>query len=97
MHMATSESVVAQAPRKSKLIAGLLGLCFGVLGIHWFYLGNKKRGLTQLILFIVGILLCIVLIGIPIMIGVEIWAFVDAIRIFTGSINKDSDGLPLKD
>ncbi len=95
--MGTSESVVVQAPRKSKLIAGLLGLCVGVFGIHWFYLGNKKRGLVQLVLFIVGIPLCFILIGIPIVIGVEIWAFVDAIRIFTGAINKDSDGLPLKD
>lgn len=83
--------------QKSKLVAGLLGIFLGQFGIHWFYLGNNTLGLTQLILFAVGLPLCLVLIGIPIVIGVRIWAFVDAIRIFMGSINKDARGRPLKD
>lgn len=87
---ANNESAVLPERHKSKLIAGLLGIFLGQFGIHWFYLGNNKLGLIQLILFIVGIPLCFILIGFPILIGVRIWSFVDAIRIFTGSINNET-------
>ncbi|HMF96175.1 MAG TPA: NINE protein [Vicinamibacterales bacterium] len=82
------------AVQKSKVVAGLLAFFLGQFGIHWFYLGNNKLGLTQLLLFAIGLPLCLVLIGIPIVIGVRLWAFVDAIRIFMGSIT-DSEGQPL--
>jgi TM2 domain-containing membrane protein YozV len=95
--MADNESAVIPERHKSKLIAGLLAIFLGQFGIHWYYLGNNKLGLIQLILFIVGIPLCFILIEFPILIGVRIWAFVDAIRIFTGSINKDSYGFALND
>ena len=35
---------------KSKLIAGLLGIFLGGLGIHDFYLGNTKKGIIHIIL-----------------------------------------------
>jgi TM2 domain-containing membrane protein YozV len=90
--MSNGENVIDTTQRKSKLVAGLLALFLGQFGIHWFYLGNNKLGLTQLILFLIGIPLCVIFIGFFILIGVRIWAFVDAIRIFMGSINTDSDG-----
>ena len=60
---------------KSKLTAILLCLCLGSLGIHRFYLGYTLIGVIQLLTF-----------G-----GVLIWAFVDLIRLITGSL-KDSEG-----
>jgi TM2 domain-containing membrane protein YozV len=88
----TSESTAVGVAPKSKLIAGLLAFVLGPFGIHWFYLGDNSRGLKRLIPFIVGIPLCFVLIGIPIVIGIQIWTFVEAIQIFMGSINKDGQG-----
>ena len=60
---------------KSKLTAILLSLFLGSLGIHRFYLGYTLIGVIQLLTF-----------G-----GVLIWAFVDLIRLITGSL-KDSEG-----
>lgn len=77
--------------QKSKLIAGLLALFLGSLGIHNFYLGNTNKGIAQLCLTIFGWIICV---G-PII--AEIWAFVEAIMIFTGSISTDATGNQLKD
>ena len=41
--------------------------------------------------------LCFVFVGFPMVIGASIWAFVEAIMIFAGSINKDAKGNLLKD
>lgn len=80
-----------QSTGKSKVAAGLLALFFGVFGVHNFYLGYNSKGATQLVLTIVGFILCIVIIGIFMVVAVEIWAFVEAIMIFCGNI-KDADG-----
>ena len=37
-----------------KLAAGLLGLIFGFLGVHKFYLGYKREGIIMLVVFIAG-------------------------------------------
>ena len=60
---------------KSKITAILLCFFLGGLGIHRFYLGYTLIGVIQLLTF-----------G-----GVLIWAFVDFIRLITGSL-KDSKG-----
>lgn len=70
--------------QKSKLVAGLLALFLGGFGIHNFYLGYTGKGIAQLCLsfcFYIG----------------GIWAFIDAIMIFTGHINTDANGIPLKE
>ncbi len=70
--------------QKSKLVAGLLGVFLGGLGIHNFYLGNTGRGVAQIALsFCFGI-------------G-AIWGFIEGIMILTGHINKDAKGIPLKE
>lgn len=74
---------------KSRLVAGLLGIFVGTLGIHNFYLGYKTRGLWQLLLT-----LCTCGFLAP---AIGIWALVEAILIFTGSIAVDGYGRPLKD
>ncbi|MDO5569480.1 MAG: TM2 domain-containing protein [bacterium] len=90
-----AESKVAETTTtesKSKVVAGILALFFGTLGVHNFYLGFKSKAITQLVLTIVGFLTSILLIGIPIIIGVSIWVFVEAILLLTGSIKTDADG-----
>lgn len=73
---------------KSKLIAVLLALFFGVFGIHNFYLGYNGKGLAQLL---------ITLISFGFLSGiVYLWAVIEAILILTGSIDVDSDGVLLK-
>ena len=82
---------------KSKIAAGILALFLGYLGVHNFYLGYTGKAVTQLLLYILGIPLCLVFVGIPMVLGASIWAFVEAIMIFAGSINKDAKGILLKD
>ena len=82
---------------KSKIAAGMLALFFGFLGVHNFYLGYTGKAVTQLLLYVLGIPLCFVLVGIPMILANGIWAFVEAILIFAGNINKDAEGNLLKD
>ena len=48
--------------RKEKIVAILLALFLGTLGIHAFYLDNKRHGLTLLMLTLFGPF-CALLIG----------------------------------
>ena len=74
---------------KSKLVAGLLGIFLGALGIHNFYLGYTSKATTQLLLTVLS---C----GILAIVS-EIWGLVEGIQILTGTINTDADGKPLSD
>ena len=76
---------------KSKLIAGLLGIFLGGLGIHDFYLGNTQKAIIHIILATAGAL---VFIG-PVISG--IWGLVDGIFILTGKISVDANGNALRD
>ena len=49
--------------RKEKIVAILLALFLGMLGIHAFYLDNKRHGLTLLMLTLFGPF-CALLIGV---------------------------------
>lgn len=42
------------SPEKSRLVAGLLGIFLGALGIHKFYLGYKNEGAVMLLVALVG-------------------------------------------
>ncbi len=76
---------------KNRIVAGLLALFLGTLGIHNFYLGYTSKGITQLLLTTIG---WIILIG-PLIAAV--WAFIEAIQIFMGSISVDANGVRLRD
>jgi TM2 domain-containing membrane protein YozV len=39
---------------EKKMVAGILGILLGCLGIHKFYLGMNKEGLIMLLVTIVG-------------------------------------------
>ena len=75
--------------QKSKLVAGLLGIFLGGLGIHNFYLGYTSKAITQLL---ISVLSCGMLAIVS-----YIWGLVEAVQILNGSINKDAKGIPLKD
>ena len=80
---------------KSRIAAGLLAVFVGTFGIHNFYLGYNKRGLTQLLLSVVGgVLTC----GLASMV-VGIWSLVEGILIFTKAegYTVDAEGKPLGD
>ena len=95
---------VQTGEQKSKLVAGLLAFFAGTMGIHNFYLGYTTKGILQLagglggwFLFgllawtIIGLGLCVI----PL--GIWVWAVIEGIMIFTGKINRDANGVPLKD
>ncbi len=77
---------------KSKIVAGLLGIFLGGLGIHRFYLGYNSIAVAQLVLGLLGFVTC----GIT-SLASAIWGLVEGIMILTGSIDKDAEGRPLKD
>jgi hypothetical protein len=70
---------------KSKLVAGLLALFLGALGIHNFYLGFKGRGIIQLVLTLTvyGAIVS------------ALWAFVEMLAIFAGADPRDAENRPL--
>lgn len=75
--------------QKSKIVAGILGILLGGLGIHNFYLGFTKKALIQLL-----VSLCTCGIG---ALPMEIWGLVEGIQYLTGSKNSDANGIMLKD
>ena len=77
--------VVANGEQKSKLVAVLLALFLGGIGVHDFYLGYTKYGVIKIIL---AVCTC----GI----GSSIWAIIDLVRLLTDSLNVDANGVELK-
>jgi len=69
---------------KQKIVAGIIAILIGSLGIHSFYLGNSKKGIIQLV---VGIVTCFTISG--------IWALVEGIMILIGNVKTDAYGVPL--
>ena len=81
---AVQAASVAGTDEKSKLVAVLLALFLGSLGIHDFYLGYTKYGIIKIVLTVcTGV-------------GGSIWALVDFIRLLTGSLHTDANGVELK-
>ncbi len=78
---------------RSKIVAGLLGIFLGGLGVHRFYLGFHAIGAAQLILFVAGMPLIMACgVGAFMMIGAGIWGLVEGIMILAGAINTDAEG-----
>lgn len=70
--------------QKSKLVAVLLAFFLGGFGIHDFYLGYTKYGIIKIVLTVcTGF-------------GGGIWALIDFIRLLTGSLSADANGVELK-
>jgi TM2 domain-containing membrane protein YozV len=73
--------------QKSRLVAGLLGILLGGLGIHRFYLGHVGIGIAQ-------IAVTVVTFGFG-----ALWGFIEGIMILVGaqSFRTDARGVPLKE
>ena len=72
--------------QKSKFVAGIVAILLGTLGIHNFYLGYYKKGITQLLLFVFFLGW-----------ASQIWAIYEALMILTGRVATDANGMPLSD
>lgn len=76
--------LVAQTPAKNHIVAGVLGLLFGAIGLHRMYLGFWGLGITQIVVtYLTG--------GFGL-----VWGFIEGVLILTGHINKDAKGRHLK-
>ncbi len=81
---------------KSAVTAGLLQLFLGVFGIGRFYIDSTQIAVLQLCLGVFGFVTTVFcFFGFPILLGVGVWALVDAIMMFTGSV-KDNYGRKLR-
>lgn len=80
---------------KSKIVAGLLQLFLGSFGVGRFYMGSTGIGAAQLVLFVVGLVLTVVLIGLFLLAGLWLWTFIDGIVLLAGN-PKDAQGRLLR-
>ncbi|MGO4382722.1 NINE protein [Specibacter sp. RAF43] len=73
--------------QKSKIVAGILGILLGYLGIHRFYLGYTKIGIIQIVVTFLTF-------GLG-----GLWGFIEGIMILVGAdpFKRDAAGIPLKD
>lgn len=83
------QAAAATGAQKEKLVAGLLAIFLGTLGIHNFYLGYNQKGVIQLL---ISILLSWTFIAPTV---VWVWAIIEAVKIFQGTL-PDANGNPLK-
>ncbi len=69
---------------RKRITAGLLGVFLGGIGAHSFYLGNKKKGIIQIVVTVLtagaGLL----------------WGFSEGIMILSGVTRIDSSGAKLQ-
>lgn len=86
--VALTQPVIA-GEQKSKLVAGLLGILLGSLGVHNFYLGFTGKAVAQLLITLLSCGAGATITG--------IWGLIEGILILTGSIDKDANNIPLKD
>nr|WP_268914223.1 TM2 domain-containing protein [Corynebacterium uropygiale] len=74
------------AAGKNKVLAAVFALFLGQFGIHNFYLGNRERGIGQLVLFGATFVPIIHLVSVPVLV---VWVTVEFILILldVGSYN----------
>jgi len=71
---------------KSRLIAGVMAILLGSMGIHEFYLGYTNKGVTHLLMFVFFLGW-----------ASQLWAIYEALMILTGKVATDANGWPLTD
>ena len=74
---------------KSKVLAGLLGVFLGSLGIHNFYLGYTGKALAQLLITVLSFGILSFVSG--------VWGLIEGIMILTDTITVDAKGNKLVD
>lgn len=83
----SSQTPRSMNPAKSKIVAGILGILLGSLGIHNFYLGFTGKGIAQVL---ISVCTC----GVGSVVS-GIWGLIEGIMILTGNIAFDANGNPL--
>lgn len=76
---------------KRKYAAVLLAATLGPYGIHNFYLGNKNKALTQLLICLIGSLFM----GLG-WIAAYIWAIIDAVELLIDKQDVDANGFKIQ-
>lgn len=66
---------------KSKQVAGVLALLFGIFGVHRFYLGKRFWGILHLVLFFFCFAITVEE-GVPLIIAPALLGFIDAVLLF---------------
>ena len=79
-------SNVAGEKPKSKVVAGILAIALGSLGVHNFYLGYTGKAIAQLLLTVLG---WIVIVG-PVI--ASIWSFIEGIMLLVSDDKTDAKG-----
>ncbi len=79
-------------PQKSRIAAALLAFLFGTIGVHNFYLGHTGKGVTQLLLSTLGVILC----GLGPIITM-IWCLYEGIQLLKDAVPADGHGIPFID
>jgi TM2 domain-containing membrane protein YozV len=82
----TRNMPIGYSEPKQKVIAGVLGILLGPLGVHRFYLGYNGIGIAMLLITILTCGWGAFITG--------IWGLIEGIMCLTGSMT-DSDGRPL--
>lgn len=80
------------------VVAILLALFLGGLGVHNFYLGFTQKGIVQLVLSVLGWVTAGFFVGAVVVLAVGVWVIVDIIQIATrqGQYVADANGVPLR-
>ena len=76
---------------KKKYIAIILAYTLGVFGIHNFYLGDKTKGLIQVLVSTVGSILTL---GLG-YIAVQIWVIIELVGLFIETKDRDANGFKI--
>lgn len=74
-YASTQMPIDVNAPVKSKIVAGLLGVFLGMFGAHNFYLGKTSKAMTQLLMTVLSL-------GILSFVS-EAWGFIEGIMILS--------------
>ena len=72
-------------PTKSKIVAGVLAIVVGGLGIHKFYLGYIVPGIVLLVATIISLLTAIILIGVVGLLVIGVICLIEGILYLTKS------------
>lgn len=76
---------------KKKYIAVILAFAFNGLGLYNFYLGNKTKGIIQVLLCTVGS----IFLGLG-PVAATIWAVVEGVLLLTEQMDTDADGFKIQ-
>lgn len=84
--------------QKSKILAIVLALLLGGLGVHNFYMGHNTLGLAKIALNAFGIAMSLLAVGQALLFIAGLWVILEAIMIAfgLGNMKTDRHDVPLK-